>query len=187
MVYKVIIVDVLLEANKVFFTQLAFWQEKIQNIWFFKNRYHVTLWISVKNSLLPVYPGGQQRVHSSQRAIGTAWWPPPQPAYGGWTVSAGVWVVGASEAQAGPRGCKVGCQIGRGWWLSRGSRDPGHSWLPHPRKGHYHWAVHPLPHYKDRKEMDGWLETVEGKKNLWGTTGFKYYQVSSIPKCLNKE
>ena len=111
---------------------------------------------------IPVYPAGQQRVHSSQRASGTAWWPPPLLASGGWTVSAEAWADGASAAQAGPRGCRADCRIGRGWWLSRESPDPGHSWLHHPKTGHSHRAFHPLPHCNKSQRIRDFLRTEHG-------------------------
>lgn len=126
-------------------------------------------------SELPVCPEGQQRAHSSQRASVTAWWPPPQPACGGWTASAEAWPDGASEARAGPRGCKADCQSGRGWWPTRASPEPDHSWLLHPGNGHRHWTVHPLPHCSEREK--GPLERFhllakEGKQSQSGSIGF---------------
>lgn len=94
----------------------------------------------------PACPVGLMRVHSSLTVSGSAWWPPPLPACGGWTGSAGAWVGVAVGGRAVRCDRRTGCPSGRGRARHCGSlgRNCSRRWGPQRRPPHC--LEHHLPH-----------------------------------------
>lgn len=86
------------------------------------------------------------RAHSSLTASGSAWLPPPLPACGGWTGSAGAWVCGAEGDRAARCVRRAGCPGGRDWARHCGSlvRNCSRRWGPQRRPPRC--LEHHLPH-----------------------------------------
>lgn len=99
----------------------------------------------------PVCPVGLTRAHSSLTVNETSWWPPPLPACGAQTASAGALVGGAAGGQAGRCVRTAGCQGGRARAHRCGSLEHNcsHCWGPQRHPPHY--LEHHLPHWNTRR------------------------------------
>ncbi len=104
--------------------------------------------IGICRNTVPSCPAGLWRAHSSQRGSASAWWPPPQPACGGWTESAVVWAAVGAVGLAGRCGHTLGFQTGPDSRKNYVGQGLGHGrilcWCP--RKGWAHCFEHSPPH-----------------------------------------
>lgn len=127
------------------------------------------------------------RAHSSLTASASAWWPPPLPACGGWTGSAGALAGGVAGGLAARCVRRAGCPGGRARARHSGSlgRNCSHCWGPKRRPPRC--LEHRLPHcstktHTEHTDLVRWViflradialcvsskeHVTDGKRELW--------------------